>query len=172
MTSHSKPPDRPISYDGRAIIYKEKPLPLLLRLFALILGVGLCLVIPAPFIIHTDWTTLSWTAIIVVFCICFPVVVGGFFILIGLVSATELRLDPASGYAMRILRGPLVNRSERLRLSDFGAPEIVIRESEDGPYAILRLSLPKGKKLDMACFDSEEDARHWRDRVEAVLSGK
>lgn len=161
-----------LTVDGNAIIYKEKPLNPVLRAFIVVLGLGLATVTPAPFIIHADWGTLSPTLVLAVFCILFPVAVGAAFVGIGLVSATELRLDPATGRVDRALRGPVLNRRDSFRLSDFTPPEVVMNHnSEDGPFPVLRLRLPNGRSLDMACFSDRAEADLWRDRITRLIAG-
>lgn len=161
-----------LTIDGNAIIYKEKPLRPLLRTFIVLLGLGLAIMVPAPFIIHANWGSLSWTLPLVVFCILFPIGVGIIFVLIGLVSATELRLDPATGRVDRRLRGPIVNRSDTFRLSDIAPPEVFMNDNSDGgPFPVLRLKLPDGRRLDMACFSDRREAELWRDRIIRLLAG-
>ena len=160
-------------FDGDAIVYRERPLPLALRLFAGFLGLGIAIVIPTPFIIHADWTTLSPSLALAAASIVAPLLIGPFFVVIALASATELRLDPATGWADRRQWGPVINRRDRFRLSEMAAPEVIMRESsEDGPFPILRLNLPARGKLDMACFADQAEAEHWRDRIARVLHRK
>jgi len=161
-----------LTQDAETIVYREKPLPLLLRLFALLLAVGLVTVVPAPFVIHADWTTPSSMWLLAILCIGFSASVGIAFAVIALVSATELRLDGRSGTATRVLRGPIVNRSDDYRLAEFGMPVVTMRESsDDGPFPILNLPLPGGRKVQMACFADRAEAECWRDRIAMLLSG-
>lgn len=154
-----------------AIVYREKPLNLPLRLFILVLAAGLTIVVPAPFVIHADWSSFSPTLLLAAACIAFSVSVGLFFLVVALVSATELRLDGRTGQAVRILRGPIVNRHDCYPLAGFGKPDIAMRDSsEDGPYPILTLKLPTGGALTMACFADRAEAELWRDRIAALLS--
>jgi len=157
-----------IAFDGAAIIYRERPLPLWLRAFAVFLGVGLATVIPTPFIIHADWTVFSPVLVLAALCIVTPIALGAFFVFLGFVSATDLRLDPAAGVAERSLRGPIVNRKDRFSLSEISKPEVVMRDSEDGKFPILKLRLPRGR-VEMACFDSEAEARAWCSQINLLL---
>jgi hypothetical protein len=156
-----------------AIVYRETPLNLPLRLFILVLAAGLTIVVPAPFLIHADWTSFSPTLLLAAACIAFAVSVGIFFLVVALVSATELRLDGRTGQAVRILRGPVVNRRDCYPLSQFGEPDVSMRESsEDGPYPILTLKLPTGGALTMACFADRAEAELWRGRIATLLSAR
>jgi len=159
-----------LTSDGKAIIYREKRIHPALRMFAVFLGLGLATVIPAPFVMHAQWGTPSPILLLAAFCIVFPIAVGALFVLIGLASSTELRLDPATRRAERRLRGPIVNRHESFRFSEMPAPEVVMcHNSEDGPFPILRLPLPRGRRLDMACFANRAEAEAWRDRIARPL---
>jgi len=156
-----------------AIIYRERPLGLPLRLFILVLAAGLTIVVPAPFLIHADWASFSPTLLLAAACIAFAVSVGLFFLVVAFASATELRLDGRTGQAVRILRGPIVNRRDCYPLAQLGAPDVSMRESsEDGPYPILTLPLPTGGALTMACFADRAEAELWRDRIAALLSAR
>ena len=158
-----------IAFDGEAIVFREEPLPLWLRAFTLFLGSGLAFVGSTPFMVHPDWTDFSPVLIVAALFIVVMIAAGAFFIVIGLFSATDLRLDPVTGHADRYLRGPIVNRHDRFPLSRVAPPDLIMRDSEDGPYPILKLKLPRGR-VEMACFDNEAEARAWCARIEGVLT--
>ncbi|MFT4151125.1 MAG: hypothetical protein QM656_13085 [Paracoccaceae bacterium] len=161
-----------LTMDGDAILYRERQLPVVLRVFAVVLGLGIATVIPLAFLINLRPGMSALTLLVVGACVLFPLVIGPFFILIGLVSATELRLDPATGRATRILRGPVVNRRDSFALSDISVDQVAMRDSEDGPFPILRLHLPGWRRwLDMACFDNRAEAEAWRARILSTLRG-
>lgn len=160
-----------LTLDGETIVYREQQLPLLLRLFTLVLGLALATMIPIPFIIHADWTTPSLVLLVAALCIVAPILLGSFFVLISLVSATELRLDPTTGWADRTLRGPIINKKDRFRLSEMSPPEAFMRDTDDDPIAILRLRLPGRRwKIDMPGFSSLADAQRWRDLITQAIS--
>lgn len=158
-----------IAFDDDAITYRETPLPLWLRAFAIFLGVGLATVIPTPFIIHADWTNFSPVLILAAVCIVAPIAIGAFFIFVGFSSANYLRLDPVTGFAERVLKGPIINRKDRFPLSQIGAPEVIMHDSEDGPFPILRLPLPSGR-IEMACFESIGEAHAWEKQIKRLLN--
>ncbi len=154
---------------GATLVYREDPLPLWLRCFAAVLGMGLMTCIPGPFLIHADFTRLVPDLLLAVPFILAPVALGGFFVFLSLSSAGELRLDPASGMATHRLFGPLVNRTRYFPLSNLSSPEVFLREnSEEGPSPILRLRLPRGR-IDMVCFDNLAGAEAWAARIRTIL---
>lgn len=155
-----------LTTQGRAIVYREEPLPLWLRAFILFLGLGLATAIPAPLVMHADWTTL-WPTLPLAFVFGFvPIAAGALFLCIGLVSATTMRLDPVTGLATRILRGPVVNRTERFRLDTLALPVVSMHEAtEEPPFPVLRLELPRGGAVERACFSDRAEAEAWRERI-------
>lgn len=154
----------------RAIIYRQRRLPLPLRLFILVLGLGVGIVIPIPFILHADWGTPSPTLLLAALCIMVPAVLGSFFVLLSFASSTELRLDPARGHAVRIMRGPILKRHETYPLSALTPPTLIMRDSEDGPYPVLRLRLPKWPVVEMSDFSGRAEAETWQERIAALLA--
>lgn len=160
-----------LAYEGNAIVYRERPLPWGLRLFIIVLAFGVGLGVPAPFVIHADWSKPSPVLILVLACIIFSAMVGAFFLLMGLASATELRFDPATRRVWRRLRGPVVNRQDSFAFADIPPPKVIMRPSEDGPFAVLRVTLPGWwRRLDMACFDSRAQADRWCNRIAQMVA--
>ncbi|MFC4254157.1 hypothetical protein GRI97_01890 [Altererythrobacter xixiisoli] len=160
-----------ISEDRHSIIVLQKPLPLMLRIFAVFLGLGIATVIPAPFIIHADWSQWSPTLLVVVLCIAVPPVIGCVFILIGLSSATELRIDAERREITRIMRGPVYRRRDCYPFAGMQPPELIMRDSEDGPYPILRWRLPQWPVAEMCDFAHREEAEYWQGRIGQMLQG-
>lgn len=161
-----------LTMDGPAILYSEDQLPLGIRLVTLLLGAGLAIAIPVPFLVHADWTTPSFTLLLAALFIVVPMAAGLFFIRIALVSAADLRLDPATGQVTRKLRGPVVNRVEHFPLTALAPPTAFMRDSiEDQPFPILRLRLPTGSAIDICCCRDLAEAKSWRDRIAAMTAG-
>ncbi len=158
-----------IREEQHAILFRQKSPPLALRLFAIVLGLGIATVIPAPFIIHADWSQWSATLLLVLACIIIPPVIGGVFIIIGLVSATDLRIDAARGEVTRIMRGPILRRHECYPFTAIAPPELTMRDSEDGPYPILKLRLPRWPVVEMCDFAHRAEAEYWQDRITQML---
>ena len=153
-----------------AIVYRQPKLPLPLRLFSLVLGLGIGIVIPIPFLIHADWGTPSPTLLLAGLCIAAPVVLGSFFVLLSFTSSTELRLNPATGCAVRIMRGPFLKRHETYPLSALTPPTLIMKDSEDGRYPVLRLRLPKWPVVEMSDFSGRAEAEAWQERIASVLA--
>jgi hypothetical protein len=158
-----------LTMDQGRITYRETPLPLALRGFIAVLAVGVGLGIPAAWLTNvttqTSWPVLALLVVVVGVCLA----LGGFFLLLVLVSATELQIDPTQPDALRIRRGPVLNDRTPIPRRSFGSPEVVMRSSEDGDYPLLRLPLPGGSRIEMACFDSRTEAEGWCRAISAAL---
>jgi hypothetical protein len=140
-------------------------------LFTLGLGAGLAIVVPAPFLVHADWTTPSFTLLLAALFIVLPIAAGVFFIRVALVSAVDLRLDPATGQVTRKLRGPITRRVEHFPLSALAPPIVFMRDSiEEQAFPILRLRLPTGRTIDICCCRDLAEAELWRDRIMAMMA--
>lgn len=158
-----------LTMDENRITYRERPLPWPLRGFIAVLALGVGLGIPAAWLanvgMQTSWPVLALVAGIVLACGA----LGGFFLLLTLVSATELQIDPARPEVIRIRRGPLISDTRAIPRHSIGPPALIMRQAEDGPFPILRLPLPGGRPVEMACFDSRAEAERWRDAIAAAL---
>ena len=117
-----------LTIDGQTIIYRQQQLPLPLRLFMLVLGLSLAIGLPLPFLVYPDWSTPDPILLIAVIAIVVGLGMGGFLTAAALWSASELRLDPATGRADRTLRGPLVNRHESFPLSALTLSDVILRD--------------------------------------------
>lgn len=152
------------------ISYRETPMPISLRLFSFVLGLGLALVTPAPFILHTDWTAPSLTWILACVCIVAPVALGCFFVTVSFASATEFRLDVERRRAVRTITGPIFNRNEIYQFSEIAPPILVMRDSDDGPYPVLRMHLPRRPVVEFVDFVGRAEAETWQTRITTVLA--
>lgn len=155
--------------DGPAIIYRERSLSLPLRLVVGFLGLSLAGVIPLPFLLHANWGRVTPGLLLAACAILSALSLGGFFVAQALASRTELRLDPDSGLATVQRRGPVVNWRKTVPLSALCVPELVMRQSDAGSFAILRLQLPDGRPVDMAGFRQPADAALWRARIAELV---
>ncbi len=158
-----------LSIEDETIVYRQAQLPWALRLFMLVLGLSIAVCMPLPFLIHLNWLRPSPLFLLGVLFIAAPLAFGGFLVTAAVWSATELRLDPTKRTATRILRGPFVNRSDEFALADIRVSEVVTRNSEDGPYPLLHLSMPGRRRLDMVGFIDRAEAERWRSRIECAL---
>ena len=158
-----------IAMEGDVLVYRER-LPLWQRAVAIVLGITVAVGIPAVFLVLADWTQLTQTLLLAVPFIVFPIALGGFFVFMGLVSATRLRMDPNSGLAERQLFGPVINRTDRFPLSEVKPPDIFLRRSrEEDSMPVLRLSLPRGC-IEMMCFCDLADAQAWEAQINRILA--
>ena len=159
-----------LTMDRGIITYRETPLPLALRLFSGLLGLGIATVIPLVWIGGASLATPPLLLALVAAVAAVAVGFGGFLIVLGLASATELRIDPA-GPATRIRRGRLLNDSTPIPRDAFGPPEVRMKDSEDGPFPILHLPLQGRRRLELTGFDSRAEAEAWRGLIAAALRG-
>jgi hypothetical protein len=158
-----------LTSDQGRITYRERPLPLALRVFTCVIGLGTGFGIPAAWLANvsaqTPWPTLALVTIVVMVCAVF----GGIFFLIAFASATELLIDPTQPAVIRTRRGPLQNDTTPIPRRNFGPPAVIMRDAEDGPFPILRLPLPGAAQIDMACFDTRAEAETWCKIIAAAL---
>ncbi|WP_018631487.1 hypothetical protein [Neomegalonema perideroedes] len=167
-----------IDYDGAAILYREAAPSWRLRSLFVLMGLTLAIMIPGPVWMQVDrgeiWSSLAaltpFAFLMLTIFTLLPPLVGGLFVMIGLASVAELRLDPASGEAERILRGPVIRKRERFPLSGIGAPELAVRHHDDGPSFFLRLPLAEGRSTEIDGFRDKAEAELWRGRILKLLA--
>lgn len=97
-----------LTMDRGIITCRQTPLPPALRLFSGFLEIGIGTVIPGAWISNVTAATPAPVLLLVALVTAVTVAFGVFLIVVSLVSATELRIDPRGG-ATRIRRGPLLN---------------------------------------------------------------
>lgn len=159
-----------LTIEQGTITYRERPLSWLLRAFIAVLALGVGIGIPATWLANvgpaTSLTVLALVALVVIVCVGF----AAFMVLLLLASTTELWIDPSKASVTRIRRGPIRNDTTLIPRDSFGPPVVTMRDSEDGPFPILRLPLADRKRIEMTCFDSRAEAEAWRDVIAAALS--
>jgi hypothetical protein len=159
-----------LTMDNGIITYRERALPGPLRSFIALLGFSVGLGIPAAWLANvnaqTSWPTLALVALVVVACTA----LGMLFVLLALVSAIELQIDPTAATVLRIRRGPLLNDTTKIPRGTFGTPVVIMRDSEDGPFPILQLPMAGRKRIEMACFDNRSEAEAWRKAIAVALT--
>ena len=158
-----------LTMDQGRIIYRERPLPLALRGFSAVLGLGVGLGIPVPWLANVRADTSLPVLVLVALVVMASLTMGAFLLVLSRVSATELQIDPTRPDALRIRRDPIVNDQTLFPRRDFGRPEVIMRASEDGDFPVLRLPRPRGRPIEMACFSSRAEAEGWRDTIGAAL---
>lgn len=155
---------------GATFVRYRQRLPLALRLFAGFLGLGIGTAIPAPFLIHMRWTTPPLSLVLAVAAILASVAFGLFLIVFALAPVADLRIDGESGMVTLDSRGPLGRRARRWPLKQLLPPEVLRREGEDGPFAVLRLHLPGWpRRIDMVP-DTMAEAQALQARITAMIA--
>jgi hypothetical protein len=159
-----------LSIDQGIITYRETPLSWPLRAFIALIGLSTGIGIPAAWLANASFSmpllSLTLLGVVVVTCAGF----GALLIVITFASVNELRIDPADDCVTRTRRSPLVNGTTRIPRRDLGLPTVIMRDSDDGPFPILHLTFPGGRRFEMANFDTRAQAELWRDRIGATLT--
>lgn len=158
-----------LTVDRGIITYREAQLPMALRLFTIFLGLGIAIGIPCAWTGNASLSDPPPILLLLAMVTLVSVGFGGFFVFLGLVSASELRIDPALPHVARIRRGPVLNDTRLIPRAAFGPPVVWMKDSEDGPFPILRLPLQGCRRIEMACFDSRAEAESWRDLIAGAL---
>lgn len=158
-----------VEEDGR-ILCREGPMPLALRGFALVLALGCGGVIPYVFLSNLRWDTPVTHRLIVLGCALFALMVGAFLLLVALVRPVTLALDPVAGQVIRSRSGDPRKVLARFALSDLPQPQVLMRDSEEGVYPVLRLSLPRGRPFDATGFRDPDEAEVWRARIARLIA--
>jgi len=159
-----------LTVDRGIITYREAQLPVLLRLFTVFLGLSIVIGIPYAWTANASLSDPPPILLLLAVVTLVSVGFGGFFVFLGLVSASELRIDPALPLVTRIRRGPVLNDTTLIPRAAFGPPDVWMKDSvDDGPFPILRLPLQDRRRIEMACFDSRAEAEAWRDLIATAL---
>jgi hypothetical protein len=99
-----------------------------------------------------------------------PLAFALFLLRVLLASAIELQIDPQSPDVLRIRRGLILNDRTEIPRHSFGPPEIVMRQTEDGPTPMLRLPLPvRGRIIESTNFMNRAEAEGWCRAIAAAL---
>ncbi len=155
---------------GDGIVTYRQRMPLALRLFAGVLGIGLATAIPTPFLMHMRWTTPPLSLLVAGVAILASVALGLFFLFLALVPASDLRIDARRGVVEMVSRGPLGRRERRWPLTDLAMPEVFERDSEDGRYPVLRIRLPGWPRRIDIVPDTMAEAKALRAQIAAMIA--
>src|SRR5690606_546242 len=82
-----------LTVDRGIITYREAQLPVALRLFTIFLGLGIAIGIPCAWTANASLSDPPPILILLAVVTLVSVGFGGFFVFLGLVSASELRID-------------------------------------------------------------------------------
>lgn len=157
-----------ITQTSEGIVYEEH-LSIWARLFVGVIGLSMFF-IPIPYIIHNDWTALSFTWLVAVAAIIAPVIFGYFVMYVALSGARRLVFQNTLRVARQTLHWPFYTKTSDIAATRFRSVDLHMRDSEDGPYPILRITIDGMRPVVMANFRDRADADQWKLRIEAWIN--
>jgi hypothetical protein len=152
------------------ILYRELRMNIALRLFIGLLGLFIALGVPMPFFVHFEGLNSFWAILIAIVATSAAVLFGTAMLAISLNSTHELHLNPHDQTAIRTRRGPVINDQVSFPLATLTPPDLVMRKSEDGPFAVLHMRMPDGKRMSMSNFATRAEAEDWQQRITRLLA--
>lgn len=141
-----------------------------LRLFVGFMGMAM-FCIPVPFVIHAHRGMPVLHLLLAAVCVVIPVLVGLLFLVGACSRPLQLHFDRARRQMLRTSHWPLGRRNVPIGFDQVTLLDILQRESEDGPYYLVRLGLQGERPMHLGSFDHRVDAEYWRDRLRATLEG-
>lgn len=162
-----------ISVANGVITILEKRQSLFVRVFMVVLGVALAIVLPARVLGEARWADPPGALILTAVYVLASFTGGAILIRFALARASELRLDATSGRAVWTRRG-LWPDTRRFPLSDLPPPEVFMRPRPDdtmGEHPVLHLRLPEGGGIYLTSFGTRAEAEGWRDRIIGSIAG-
>lgn len=139
-----------------------------LRLFVGFMGLAM-FCIPVPFVIHAHPGMPIQQLLLVAVCVVVPVLVGLLFLAAAISRPRSLRFDPARRQMLRTSHNPLGPRDVTIDFDQVALLDVLQRESEDGPYYLVRLGLKGERPMHLGSFEQRADAEYWRSRIDATL---
>ncbi|KRB37507.1 MULTISPECIES: hypothetical protein [unclassified Acidovorax] len=139
-----------------------------MRLFVGLLSAAMFL-IPVPFVQHASTATPWPHLLLAAACVLAASAMGLLFMAIAMGRVLTLQFDAARRCMVRTSRWPLGARSTSIAFDQIAPPDIQRRESEDGPYYVLRLAVQGERPLQLGGFDRREEAEHWCHRIAALV---
>ena len=139
-----------------------------MRLFVGVLGLSM-FIIPVPFLMHVGWSTPWLHKLLVLVCVVVPCVMGGLFLTLALCRTRQLQFDTRRRLLLRTSRWPLGRRHTPIPYAQLTPPDIAQRESEEGPYYLVRLGVQGARPMQLGAFDTLAEAELWRGRIAAQL---
>ena len=146
----------------------EEHISIALRLFAGVIGLSM-FIIPVPFLLHVDWSTPWMHMLLVLVCVVVPCLMGGLFLALALCRTRRLQFDTRRRLLLRTSRWPLGRRDVSISYAQLSALDVEQRESEEGPYYLVRLGVQGEKPMQLGAFDTLAEAELWRGRIAAQL---
>lgn len=146
----------------------EEHISIALRLFAGVIGLSM-FIIPVPFLLHVDWSTPWLHKLLGLVCVVVPCLMGGLFLALALCRPRQLQFDTRRRLLLRTSRWPLGRRDVSISYAQLSALDVEQRESEEGPYYLVRLGVQGEKPMQLGAFDTLAEAELWRGRIAAQL---
>ena len=139
-----------------------------MRLFVGVLGLSM-FIIPVPFLMHVGWSTPWLHKLLVLVCVVVPCLMGGLFLALALCRTRRLQFDTRRRLLLRTSRWPLGRRDVSISYAQLTQPDIQQRESEEGPYYLVRLGVQGARPMQLGAFDTLAEAEHWCGRIAVQL---
>jgi hypothetical protein len=152
---------------AEGIVYREH-MPHWVRVFCGVIGLSMFL-IPIPYVMHNDWHTFSFATIVAIAAIIFPVLVGGMIVFVSVSGVRQLVFQNAQRMAVQTMRWPFISKRSEIAADRFRSVEVAMRDSEDGPYPVLKLFIHGSRPLTLVGFETRADAYLWKELIEAWI---
>ena len=157
--------DSGFSEISAGLVYAEH-MSLGMRLFGGCIGAAM-FVIPVPFFMHAHSGLPWYQLLLAAVCVVLPSALGLFFLMLALCRPLRLQFDKPRRQVLVTSRWPLGPRDVPVDYRHITALGLLQRESEDGPYYVVRLALNGKRPMHLGSFGSREDAEQWVARLEA-----
>ena len=102
-------------------------------------------------------------------CVVVPCLMGGLCLALALCRTRRLQFDTQRRLLLRTSRWPLGRRDVSISYAQLTQPDIQQRESEEGPYYLVRLAVQGARPMQLGAFDTLAEAELWRGRIAAQL---
>lgn len=146
----------------------EEHISIPLRLFVGVIGLSM-FIIPVPFLLHVGWSTPWLHKLLALVCVVVPCLMGGLFLALALCRTRRLQFDTRRRLLLRTSRWPLGRRQVPIDYDQLSALAVEQRESEEGPYYLVRLGVQGARPMQLGAFDTQAEAELWRGRIAAQL---
>lgn len=158
--------DAGFSESAEGLVVYADHLPLGMRLFGGAIGASM-FVIPVPFFMHAHSGLPWYQLLLAAACVLLPSLLGLFFLMLSLSRPLRLQFDTPRRSLLVTSRWPLGKRAVPVDYRHITALGLQQRESEDGPYFVVRLALNGKRPWHLGSFGNRADAEHWLGRMEA-----
>lgn len=151
--------------------YAEPSTPWWLRLLVFFFG-GLAFLIPYPFLLHADWTSLTGSTLAAAAGVVLPPLLGLLFIGIGMAKPQQVHFDRQRRELVRSGRRPWGSARETLAFDRVERVEVVRQPYREDPQDLFEivLTIRRRRPIKLGAYDRRDEAEHWQRRVQAVLS--